>query len=356
MSGFRFEDPWWFLLIPVVLLVFWWKDRKRGQHVFLFGNTGLLKTLKSGWSVRVRLGIIVVLYLGLLLLITALARPQAGREEFRVKTSGIAITMCLDRSGSMEAMDFVIDGERRNRLDVVKQIFRDFVLGKEGFAGRPDDLISVTAFGGYVDTHCPLTLDHESLAGILDSIKLPEPLFDSNGRIVSNKILEEESATAIGDALASCVETLKSCDAKSKVIILLSDGAQNTGVLSAQEGASLAKKYGIRVYTIGIGSNRPVPFPVYDMNGQRGYSRQILELDEQTLKKIAETTSGKYFHADNTDTLKNIYEEIDSLEKTEQEGLAFTKYNDLYRYFLIPGFFMVFGSCFLLQTRFRKIP
>ena len=353
---FRFQNPLFLIFLAVwLLMIYRWYSRRQRQ-VFIFSSLREIGNVPCSLASRLKPFVYGLIWLGGILLILALARPQKGREEFRVRTDGISIAMCLDRSGSMQAMDFVIDRHQVNRLEVVKKVFRDFILGSKGFAGRQNDLVSLIAFGGYVDSICPLTLDHQSLAEMLTMIECPKPPMDRNGRPIDSPVLEQESATAIGDALLTAVNRLKESKSKSKVIVLLSDGVQNTGIVTAEEAAKIAKEFGIKVYTIGIGTNGPVPFPSYTQDGQVVYTREILELDEKTLRAIAKETDGKYYHVDDTDALKNVCAEIDQLEKSSIESRSFTKYNELYKYFLLPGLgFLCLGLC-LVFTRFRRIP
>ena len=375
MNGFIFHDPvWLLLLIPLVLLVVL-MVRRRSQAAVLFSDVSMLRSLPVTMALRVKRALPWLWFAGLALLIVALARPQQGREEFRIRTEGIAIEMCIDRSGSMQAMDFDIDGQRVDRLTAVKDVFHEFVSGekmpladdgkpdgKKGrpgdgrLAGRPDDQIGLIAFGGYANAKCPLTLDHGALLSVLDTVKIPQPIYNSNGEVINERLLQEEMATAIGDALALAVDRLKDVKAKSKVIILLSDGESNAGVLEPAEAAEAAKAYGIKVYTIGVGSTGEAPFPTVDALGRKRLVRGNVKLDEETLKMIAETTGGEYFNATNTAALEKVYEEIDKLEKSETKGRLYTKYGELYRAALWPGLASILLVVMLCTTRFRSLP
>jgi len=291
-----------------------------------------------------------------MLVVLALARPQRGLQEFRVRTEGIAVQMCLDRSGSMQAMDFQLDGKRTNRLTAVKKVFRDFVVGGSNLVGRPDDLIGLVAFGGFAEAKAPLTLDHGALLQVLDSVEIPKPVTDSRGRVLNQQLYQEEMATAIGDAVVTAVERLKDVTAKSKVIILLSDGEQTAGIADPQQAADVARTHGVKIYSIGVGSTGPAPFPAVDRFGREVLVRQDVRLDAETLTAIAESTGGKYFHAENTKALEDVYAEIDRLEKTLTEGRLYTEYRELYSWFLLPGITLVFGECLLSATRFRSLP
>ncbi len=358
MRGLRFQDPMWLWLLVPLLLVAVWAVRRRRLVAILYSDVQILRSLPVTLALRVKRLLPWVRVLGLGLLIAALARPQHGREEFRIRTEGVAIQMCLDRSGSMQAMDFHLDGRRVNRLEAVKGVFRDFVVGKGGLPGRPDDLIGLIAFGGYADGKCPLTLDHGALLQVLETVEIPQPIEDSRGRIINARLLEEELATAIGDALALAVDRLKDqgVKAKSKVIILLSDGENTAGVIDPPDAAEAAKAFGVKVYTIGVGTTGRAPFPAVDPFGREVLIAQRVRLDEETLKMLAETTGGRYFNAQNTQALEDVYAEIDRLEKTVSEGRLYTEYRELYQYAMFPGLGLVLLEIVLACTRFRSLP
>lgn len=289
-------------------------------------------------------------------MIIALARPQWGVSQSRLSGNGISIVMCVDRSGSMAAEDFKINGIPSTRLDAVKKVFKEFVVGSSEFHGRPDDLIALITFGGFVDSCCPLTLDHNSLIELLDKITIPVPLFDRNGVPIKSEVLSEEASTAIGDALASAVNLLKDSDNKTKIVVLLSDGMQTAGVLSPEEGIKIAKTFGVKVYTIGVGANGFVPFPQYLPNGNVVMTRQYLEFDSETLRLIASATGGQYFHAEDVEGLKKVYEEIDRLEKTKFDAGAYAQFRDLYPQLVLLGGLLLIVRAFLNVGRFRSFP
>lgn len=356
MSAFRFHDPLWLLLLLPLAIAVWRSRQLASNSTILFSNVERLRAAPRTWAQRAKPLVSSLWPLGMFSLIIALARPQLGHEEIRINTEGIAIMMCIDRSGSMSAMDFEFDGKRVNRLEVVKRVFRDFVLGRSGFSGRADDLVGLVAFGGFAESKCPPTLDHDTLAKILETVKIPEPIFDSRGRIMNESLLAEEQATAIGDALGSAVERLKDLKMKSKVIVLLSDGESNAGVLTPDEGTEAAKAFGIKIYSIGVGTNGLAPFLVTDRDGQQFLRNQMVKLDEAALRKIATTTGGSYFNASDTESLKQVYEAINQLEKTETEGKVYTDYRDLFQYFVLPGVVLILLELLLLSTRFLSIP
>jgi Ca-activated chloride channel family protein len=340
----------------VLLAAFgWWNSRRRSAAV-VYSSVELLKKLPVTTAQRMRRMLPLLGLIGLALLIVALARPQLGKEEYRVRADGIAIEMCIDRSGSMRAEDFELDGHEATRLDVVKKTFQQFVDGGKGLRGRPDDLIGLIDFGGYVEVKCPLTLDHGALQQLLETVKIAEPTVDASGKVVNPKLLQEDQSTAIGDALATAVDRLKPIQAKSKIIILLSDGVSNSGILSPEDAAEIAKTFGIKVYTIGIGSTKPVTMPMKDPFGQTVMMPVQVEFDEQALKAIAETTGGQYFNVQDTESLRNVYADIDRQEKTVSEGRIYTDYHDLFEYALLPGLGLILLQVVLACTRFRALP
>ncbi len=343
------------LLVPLVLLAVLAIRRQRRVAV-LYSDVGILAELPATMALRARRLLPWVRVLGLAAVIVALARPQHGREEFRIRTEGIAIQMCIDRSGSMQAMDFRLEGEQVNRLAAVKSVFRDFVAGKGPLPGRPDDLVGLVAFGGYADAKCPLTLDHGALLEVLKTVEIPQPVLDSRGRLLNRGLYEEEMKTAIGDAVALAVDRLKDVKAKSKVIILLSDGEQTAGVVDPPEAAETAKAFGVKIYSIGIGTTGWAPVPAEDPFGRTVLRRMPVRLDEQTLKLLAETTGGRYFNAQDTETLEMVYAEIDKLEKTLSEGRLYTEYRELYQYAMFPGLGLILLEILLVSTRFRSLP
>lgn len=339
MNLFRFQSPWWLaVILPLAIVSIWrWITRRRRVTAVTYSSVDLLLELPNTMRQRIKSVLPLLWFAGVVLLLIGLARPQSGEEEFRVRGEGIAIQMCLDRSGSMLAKDFVLDRRRVNRLEAVKHVFRKFVAGDDGFAGRPDDAIGLISFGGFADAECPQTLDHGVLLNILESVEVAEPIRDSRGRVINEGIWQEEQATAIGDAVALAVDRLKNIEAKSRVIILLSDGENTAGIVSPEDAAKTAKTLGIKIYTIGVGTTGMAPFEVTDMFGRTRLESRPVKLDERSLRMLADTTGGSYFSAQNVEALQRIYDEIDKLEKTEIEGLTFSRYHELYPWFLLPA-------------------
>ena len=249
-------------------------------------------------------------------------RPQSGLVDFTKRAEGIAILMCIDCSGSMETADIHLDGGNVARLEAVRRVFHDFVEGKGELRGRPDDLIGLMAFGGYPESLCPLTLDHDALLELLDTVQVAE------------RGAYEERLTAIGDALMVAIQRLsdKEVKAKSKIIILLSDGQQTTGVFDPLEAAKIAAGMDIKIYTVGLETNEP------------------------TLKSVADITGGYNFVATKAEGLKEACRKIDQeLKKSPIEGRIYTQYRELFPYALLPGLGLVLLEFVLACTRFRSL-
>jgi Ca-activated chloride channel family protein len=276
-----------------------------------------------------------LLLLALALLIVALARPQQGKTISQVQASGIDIMLALDVSGSMIAEDFTIGGERASRIDVVKQVTQKFI------EARSNDRIGMVAFASRPYLVSPLTLDHGWLLQNLERVRL--------GLV--------EDGTAIGSAIASCANRLKERkDSKSRIVVLLTDGDNNAGKISPETAAEAAKALGIKVYTIGAGTRGYAPMPMQDVFGRKVYQNVKVDVDEDTLRKIADVTSAKFYRATDTKTLKQIFEQIDALEKSTVEMNQYMQYRDLFPWFLGAGFGVLALQTVLAQTVGRKLP
>ncbi|MCA9263031.1 MAG: VWA domain-containing protein [Planctomycetales bacterium] len=356
MNGFRFESPLWLLAwLPTLLLLLLSYRRERGQAV-LYSDTTLLADLHVTPRLLAKKLLPLVTFTGLTLLIIAAARPQMGEEEFVLHTEGIAIEMCLDRSGSMLAHDFFFEAHRVDRLTAVKDVFHKFVAGVGDFSGRPNDLIGLIAFGGFADARCPLTLDHGTLLEAVSQVEVAHQLRDDRGGILNDGLWQEEQATAIGDALALAVDRLQGIESASKIVILLSDGENTAGVVSPDEAAKVAADFDVKVYTIGVGKTGLAPFPMIDRFGRERLISQAVRLDETTLRHIASTTGGAYFHAEDATTLAEVYEAIDQLEKTDQEGRIYTQYRELYQFLMIPALGCLACVLVLKSTWLQAVP
>ncbi|MBI2470230.1 MAG: VWA domain-containing protein [Planctomycetes bacterium] len=330
-----FRDPLILLLIVVILppLVYFYLRRK-GTNQVLFPSLETLKKLKPSFFQRYKYILIVLRSAAIVLLVVALARPQYGNERTRVTTEGIDIVLAVDVSGSMLAEDFEMGGRRYNRLYVIKQVVKDFIQR------RTNDRIGLVVFAGRGYTQCPMTLDYGMLLQLLEKVEI--------GMI--------EDGTAIGSAISSSVDRLRGTKAKSKVVILLTDGRNNAGEIDPFTSAEIAKTFGIKIYTIGAGTKGLAPFPAVDLFGNKVMRQVKIDIDDESLTEIAKITEGKYYRATDTESLKEIYSQIDKLEKTESEVAHYTEYNELFHYFLLPAFGLLLFELGLTKTRFRKIP
>lgn len=303
-KGIEFAHPgffWLFILVPVIIAWYVWRERKLYGYLSVSAVKGFAIPKKSIVPRLRHIGI-VLRCLALSALICALARPQSSLSWQNSTTEGIDIVIASDISGSMLAEDF-----QPNRMEAGKNIAIDFIKN------RPDDRIGLVIFSGESFTQCPLTIDHEVLINLFKDIK--------NGMI--------DDGTAIGMGLATAVNRLKESEAKSKVIILLTDGSNNTGSIPPITAAEIAKQFNIRVYTVGLGTKGFAPYPVQTPMGIQ-YQRIPVDVDEVTLGKIADITGGKYFRATNNETLKNIYEQIDKLEKAKIDVTQYHKKTELF--------------------------
>lgn len=356
MESFRFESWPWLLLCPVVIACVYWSNRKRSAYV-MFSSLIEIKHAPITIMQRLKSFLPWLTGVGMLLLLLGLARPQFGRSESRISGDGIAIQLVLDTSGSMEAIDFLLAGQDVNRLTAVKHVVKEFVLGSQSrdLPGRRDDLVGLVAFGGFADTKCPLTLDHGALVETVQALNTPKRLRDRRGRVVNEQAFLEEMATAIGDGLALGLSQLKESKAKSRVVILLTDGDNNAGVVDPREAASIAKQMGIKVYTIGIGRSGMVRIPQEDAFGQVTLVAAQFRVDEQLLKDIAQQTDGDYFHASETEGLARVYARINELEKSQLEEVKYSQYHEIFHWFVGSGLALLGAVRFLTATRFRTL-
>lgn len=322
----EFADPGYlFLLLLLIPLIAWkiWKRYRANASLRVSTVSPFFKSRKS-WKQKFYWLTWVAEVLAIVFFVLALARPQSSLRQNQVQVEGIDIVLALDISGSMKAMDF-----KPNRLGVTKKVAADFI------EARPTDRIGLVVYAGEAYTQCPVTTDHTTLLGLLDKVT-----FD---------IIED--GTAIGDGLGTSVNRLRDSDAKSKVIILLSDGVNNTGYLDPYSAAEIAKDMGIKVYTVGCGSHGQAPFPT-----PFGPMYMDTEIDETLLADIARETGGQYFRATNSQRLKEIYDEIDQMEKTVINETVFENKRDEFYPFLILG--LIFMGLFLAfkYTVFRINP
>ncbi|MCB9758063.1 MAG: VWA domain-containing protein [Candidatus Omnitrophica bacterium] len=329
-----FKDPFIFILLPFILaLLIWTRYRDRASSL-RFPSNDLVESLRQTWKIRFASLPLVFRWIALVLMLVSLAGPRSILEEVKHQTQGIDIVLALDGSGSMAAEDFTLKGRRYNRLDVVKDVVKEFI------DARNSDRIGLVAFGGLAYTVSPLTTDYVWLKTNLDRIEL--------------QMMED--GTAIGSAITTALSRLEKSDAASKIIILLTDGVNNHGKIDPLSAAKAAKALGVKVYTIGAGTNGLAPFPVQDIWGRRGYQNVQVQIDEETLKTIAQTTGGRYFRATDTDSLRQVYHEIDKLEKTKIEETGYREYKELFGYFLISALVLLALALVLENTVLLKLP
>lgn len=325
-----FAYPWvlWFLLvIPLMLFWHYFKGRKH-QPGINYSTLKLLEGIRSNWKEKLKDVPIYLRASGLAFMIVALARPQTFSSGENLYAEGIDISLVLDISGSMLAEDL-----RPNRLESAKKVINDFI------EQRISDRIGLVVFSRYAFTQCPLTVDYNVLRNLLSEIK--------SGMI--------EDGTAIGNALANGTNRLKDSEAKSKTIILLTDGVNNAGEVDPLTAVEIAKNYGIRIYTIGVGTRGEAPYPVQTPFGIR-YQMVPVEIDEALLKNIAESTGGQYFRATDNRTLSEIYNKIDKLEKTKVEVTSYQNAAELYYHWLEIGLALILLELVLSKTIFRRLP
>ena len=317
----------WFLLLLLVIPFIWWRWMRSSYSTGVTYTSSVdVSLLPSTLRSRTTWIPSCLRLLAIALLIVCIARPQKRFERTQQNADGVAIELVVDRSSSMNAHDFTIDGRQVDRLTAVRRVAGDFIQGMGSLDGRSGDLIGLVTFAGYADSNCPMTFDHEFLVtDVLNSIQ-----------IVNER---SEDGTAIGDALALAVERLSSLDErvktdtgnaiKSKVIILLTDGENNQGDIDPQTAADIAAAMDITVYTIGAGTNGWAPYPTTDLFGRKVMRNQPVVIDEETLEAIATTTGGQYFRATDTASLEEIYQAIDDMERTEITHRTYVNHVDM---------------------------
>lgn len=326
---FRFESPYMFLLllfIPAYIYLQFFTSKPG----LIYSNIKLFSGIKSGWKSKLKHIIPAFHIMAFSLFVIAAARPQSGSTSREINTEGIDIMLALDISSSMKAEDF----KPHNRLYAAKQVIREFV------GNRTSDRIGLVVFSRQSFTQCPLTIDYDVLLNYLDEVKF--------GMI--------EDGTAIGLAIGNCVNRLKESKAKSKIVILLTDGVNNAGEIDPLTASRAAEALGIKIYTIGAGKPGKALYPVDDPVFGRRYVSQENQIDEKTLKEVASITGGKYFRAKTSTGLKQIYNDIGEMEKTKVEVKEFTMYTELYRNFLLAGFLLLLVEILLSRTVLKRTP
>ena len=323
-----------FLLLLVIPYLLWYlMYRKKSEPTMRVADTFAYRFAPKSWKVRLMPLQMLLRVVAFVMLVIVLARPQTQNSWKNKTVEGIDIMLAIDVSTSMLAEDL-----KPNRLEAAKQVAAEFI------SGRPDDNIGLTIFAGEAFTQCPLTTDHSSLLNLLQNVRTD---------IAARGLIQD--GTAIGMGLASAVSRLKDSKAKSKVVILLTDGSNNMGDLSPMTSAEIAKSLGIRVYTIGVGTNKVAPYPMPVAGGVQ-YVNVPVEIDTRTLSDIAATTNADFYRATNTGELHEIYKEIDKLEKSKLSVTQFSKRYDAYQPFAAAAALALLLELLLRITVFRRIP
>jgi Ca-activated chloride channel family protein len=337
----EFRDPLFLLLVLLAPLLF--IVASRSASAVRFSSLNLPDRAGRSWRVRLAVLPAVLSALAVACLAVAMAGPRTPDAQTKVSREGIAMMAVIDRSGSMNARDLVKDNLSVNRLSVVKDVFRGFVLGGKAGVGRPDDPIGLIAFARYADSLCPLTLDHGNLVSMVDALEIVDE--------------RDEDGTALGDGLALAVERLRQSAAKSKVVILLTDGVNNAGAVEPRQAAELASSQQIKVYCIGAGTDGLAPFPTINpFTGREQLQPIHVEIDEEALKEIAEKTGGRYFRATDKDSLASVYAEIDRLERTEISVVRYLQYTEHYQPLVVTALGLLAAAAVAKGSLFRTLP
>lgn len=323
-----------FLLVLLIPYVLWYVlKRKKTEPTLQVSTTRMYLNAPKSWKIYLLHAPFVLRIIAIVMIILVMARPQTTDNWQNTEIEGIDIMLAVDVSTSMLAEDL-----KPNRLEAAKQVASEFING------RPNDNIGLTIFAGESFTQCPLTVDHTVLLNLFHGIQ---------GDIAQRGLIED--GTAIGMGMANAITRLKDSQAKSKVIILLTDGSNNRGDISPLTAAEIAKQFGVRVYTIGVGTNGTAPYPMQTYAGIQ-YVDLPVEIDEQTLTEIAGITNGNYFRATSNDRLKQVYQEIDKLEKTKLNVKEFSKREEEFELFAWIAFLCILLDVLLRNTLLKKIP
>ena len=347
----NFAWPLSFLLVLPLAAAAWRMLRRARRTGIKFAPVTRRPAKTAGWRAQVANLSPWIFLVGAALLVVAAARPRRALSHGQRSVDAIAIAMTVDISGSMEALDLTPESQLRahdyvTRLDVVKKTFKEFI------EKRPDDLIGLVTFGGYASSRAPLTADHEALLHVLKGVEVPSVTYDANGHPVD----PDETMTAVGDGLATALARLKDAEPKSKIVILLSDGVSNTGVVEPDAAAAAAAKLGIRVYTIGVGTKaRRTPFKARDMFGRTSIQYANISFDESQLKSIAQKTQARYFAVNDPKGLETALAEIDSLEKTTLDRTVYQRWNEHFAPFLLAGVALVLAAVSLQMAASRRL-
>ncbi len=318
--------PYFFLLLLLLPLLAWLKGRRGSLPAFLYSSVKLVEGLTRSRRSNAGKVLTALRWLAFAVLIAALAQPRLSKSTTEIKASGIDIVVALDLSGSMTTQDYVVDDRRVDRFDMAKSVLIKFV--KE----RPNDRIGLVVFGAQAFIASPMTLDHDYLLENIDRLQI--------GTINSD-------ATAIGDGLTTALNRLRELKSKSRIVVLMTDGGNNSGKIDPITATEAARTLGVKIYTIGLGNREFVE----QMNMPAGFLP-----DEDTLQKIAQMTGGVFYLADSSEKLNSIYDQIDKLEKTEAVISKYTQYKELFPWFILAGFILLLVEIVLGQTVLRRLP
>jgi len=346
---FRFATPLAFLLLAPWALAAWRLLRQGAPAAILFAPTHRLPERTAGGRVLLARVAPLLFLIGTLLLIIAAARPQKILARTEHNINAIAIEMVVDVSGSMQALDLsqqtALGTDYKSRLEVVKDCFQQFIRL------RPDDLIGLVTFGGYAATRCPLTADHEALTHVLSGVEIPRGRTDDQGRPVD----QEETLTAIGDALATAAARLANAEPRTRIIVLLTDGDSNTGIITPEQALEAAKKLGLRIFTIGVGSNGRAPFKVRDAFGRDAIAYGEVTFNPTLLKRMAEESGGKYFGVRDHDGMRQTMENINTLVTTPIARNIYEQYDELFVWYLPSGALLTILALTLQMQAARRL-
>ena len=332
MINIHFANKIYFLCLLIVPLLVLWNLylKKQGKRFIFYSSKKLLKSSDSTAKAFISKNLFYIKLLALMLFIAALARPQELSYYEKESKKGIDIMICLDISGSMASLDFT----PKNRLEVAKDVIADFIQK------RSTDRLGLVVFAGTSYTRCPLTIDYDMLKYFLED----------------TRIGELEDGTALGMALATSVNRIRNSRSKTRIIILLTDGVNNRGEIAPRDAAQIARDFNVKVYTIGVGTKGQAPYPIMDAEGNTQLYMMEVEIDEELLKEIANNTGGLYFRATDKEKLEQIFNEIDRWEKTEISTKRYYNARDLYIYFIIAAFALLFLAEVFKRTILRTLP
>jgi Ca-activated chloride channel family protein len=336
-----FAHPWFLTLLLLLPLLAWLKGRRGQPPAFVYSSVQLVRAVLNVTRSRSGGLLAALRWLALALLIVAFAQPRLSTSETKISASGIDIVVALDRSSSMLSEDFVVNRQRLNRMAMAKQVLDSFI------GERPSDRFGLVVFARRPYIATPVTLDHDFLGKHI-------------ARLGPVQRGGPEDGTAIGDGLAAAVNRLRELNSKSKIVLLMTDGVNNTGKVLPVTAADAARALEVKVYTIGVGKQGTAPMPRgRDIFGNIVYDDEPVQIDEETLMKVADITGitgGKYYRADNAERFREIYAEIDALEKSDADVKKYTHHNNMFPWFISPGLGLLLIELVLRHTLLRRIP